>query len=239
MHAENTTITRDNTVAAYRELDYTETALDVSTETLASPNPFQDSNRPADIRAWFADRDAHRNAVVEAARQTGLFAQECADAGLDLAEEVARFTDREPVVCAPARRVVPEFWPPREGDVWATRQGWTWTLQAGEMAAESPDGPLVRVSVEWLRGEEPVLVSRAGSVFVWLPVLRRRFPVGARVVHVSGREVVVGEAPVGERCSGVVGAWWLSAGVWEMCGVWVVPVGGGSLGVWVPVGHVL
>ncbi|WP_160051249.1 hypothetical protein [Nocardiopsis sp. FR26] len=236
MDTHNTTITRDNTVDAYNELDYAETNLAIATELLAAPNPFEERDQADDIRAWFEARDAHRAALVEVAVCTNLFGEECSDAGLDLAEEVAEFTDRELIDCAPEVPDVPEFWPPREGDVWMTSQGRTWVVDGADMVAEDTGEGAARRWVAWFQGDGPVLLWRGGGCFLWVPVLRERFPVGARVTGPVGQQGTVAEPPAEEAGSGVVGPWWPSGGVLEGSHVWVV-VDGEESGVWAPVSH--
>ncbi|MFE7462294.1 hypothetical protein ACWFMI_25100 [Nocardiopsis terrae] len=231
MHAEHTTITRDNTATAYNELDYAETNLNIATEFLAAPNPFEERDQADAIRGWFKARDAHRAAVAEAAVCTNLFGEECSDAGLDLAEEVAEFTDRELIDCAPEVPSVPEFWEPEVGDVWVTRRGWTWSRVGDVMVSRDTGGEPSVMRVGAFRDEDPVLLSRGGGVALWVPVLRSRFPVGASVVGVAGTRATVVVPPEGEVRRGVFGAWWPFGGRLEGSHVWVV-VDGEDRGVW-------
>ncbi|MEE2040215.1 hypothetical protein Q8791_23650 [Nocardiopsis sp. CT-R113] len=232
MHAEYTTITRDTTATAYADLDRAATDLQLSTELVVAPGPVEDRDQAAAIRGWFEARDDYRAAELEAARYTCRFAMECEDAELEFAEEFADITDRPMVDHASEAPEVPEFWPPREGDVWAVRDGSVWTVRGLVLVSEAGE----ERAPAGFASDGVVLVWRAGGAFLWVPVLRDRFPVGARVTGPVGQWGRVTSPPVGEVRPWVVGPWWPSGGALEGSHVWVV-VDGEASGVWVPVSH--
>lgn len=110
--------------------------LCAATATLDYPDMLGERDQAAEIRAWFAAVDRDYNARVAAAREAGELDQ------------------------VPARPTTPAMWPPREGDVWITRHGWTWELVGDLMVTGSGGGH--RVPVEWFVGGGAALMRRDG-----------------------------------------------------------------------------